>query len=373
MKKQFLVGGVIFLMALAGISFFFFQETESFSIHPDSLNVNMVLNSETQKQLTITNNKEELDIYLKGLEDIGFLKEGLDINQIEIDFKSKNISDVHVGFLVVGGLESTKKIPIVLNIKNSDNLFSINQDILPNYREHYPGGEFGMKIEIFDLGISDLREINIKYLIKSMEEEVVYEEEESRTIKESEDFEKIVSIPENLVYGDYVFITMIDYKGIKSTSSYLFSISEKEKDFNMEFLIYGVLGFFVIMFFLFFYFLKTRDELLVQLKRQQKQELDRGMQSIQKSRQRIKQIKNSVERKRKLGRFKKVRRNIIKKIKKKHKTQRKIVKRLEKQKKKSEVKNKLEQWKKQGYNVNELLIKGKKESVKKLTNQGYRF
>ena len=119
--------------------------------------------------------------------------------------------------------------------------------------------------------------------------------------------------------------------------------------------------------------------MLGELQRQYKGELRKECgrhkeERVKASRLKPQQRKNLFE---KLAKKKKKRLKAIKGI---YKKRVKVVKELKKGKKKSEVDRKLAEWKKQGYNVNEFLIKTEKVSKKELgkdvgkfKKQGYKL
>jgi len=206
-----------------------------------------------------------------------------------------------------------------------------------------------------------------------LEGESIFSEEENLVIKESISLSKIINLPKNLNYGNYLFVTSIDYKDSKSMAGYLFEVVKKEKGvFSGEFKFFLILIIFFILgiLALFFYFIKTKDEVLIQLKRQQQEELYKNLELINDSKKQIEDLKSSFERRKKIKELFNVRRTIIKKIKVKQKKQRKEVKKLSKQNNKNEMKEKMDLWKKQGYKM----IDTKKEMKNQLENwkkQGY--
>ena len=119
--------------------------------------------------------------------------------------------------------------------------------------------------------------VTAQHTLLNFNNEVIFSDETDLIVGESQT--KLIDIPEDLPLGDYIFITFIEYEGTESIDAYLFSITEKRDllSKNLKFFVIATLIFIVILVGLFFYFLKTRDELLMRLKKQQSQEMKKNL------------------------------------------------------------------------------------------------
>ncbi len=384
-EKRILI--VIGIIVSISIIFFvtssYYSNKESFSVDTILLKINLPLGGELVNNIKITNNEkssQDFKIYLNNLENIAFLldnnfKLGFEQSKkVKIFLKDiKNEVKIYSGQLIIKSIKSEKKIPIIIGIEDKNPFFAIIQNSIPKYDKVNPGSKLGIEIKIFNLQDISLHNVKVKYSIENLEGESIFSEEENLVIKESISMSKIINLPKNLNYGNYLFVTSIDYKDSKSMAGYLFEVVKKEKGvFSGEFKFFLILIIFFILgiLALFFYFIKTKEEVLIQLKKQQQEELYKNLELINNSKKQIEDLKNSFERRKKIRELFNVRRTIIKNIKVKQKRQRREVKKLSKQNKKNEMNKKMDLWKKQGYKM----IDTKKEMKNQLENwkkQGY--
>ena len=115
---------------------------------------------------------------------------------------------------------------------------------------------------------------------------------------------------------------------------------------------------------MFFYFIRTRDELLIQLKKQQNKELEKNLQLIEYSKKEAGKLKGA-ERQKRIKKIKKARKEIVKRIRTKQRGQRAVFKKFRKLGKKQEAINMMKKWEKEGYEMPEL----KKEKAINFKNQ----
>ena len=275
-----------------------------------------------------------------------------------------------------------REIPILLNIEDENRIFIISLTGIPKYTNVYPGGKLGMEIKIFNLQPHISYKVDVRYSIKNLDDELILSEEEELVIKESFGTTKIIDIPKDMPLGNYVFITSIAYNNTKSTAGYLFSISKKESEIFTEltFFVIIILVFVSGILVLFIYFIKTRDNLLIQLKRQQSNELKRSLKVMENYKTTVKELKDLREKKKKIGELKKAGKKIVKKIKAKQRRQSKELKKLRKRGKKNEMKKTIEKWRKEGYKMFEVEREMKKISrsdigkqIKEWKRKGYKI
>jgi len=370
MKKKFfiLTGAVLIIILLVSMLIFSnFPEKESFNVNTILLKVNVPLGGEFSTNIKITNNEklpQDFNIYFNNLR--GFVsvdKDKLSLSSkksenIKVSFSgSESSEDVHVGQLIIETPNYIKKIPIILNVADKEGVFVITQTPIPRYESPQPGGKFGVEIKTFDIGKNTPKNINIKYTIKNFDDESIFIEEEDALVKESLVLTKIVQLPDTFSYGDYVFVTTITYNGIKTSTAQLFSVSNlKTESSGSGFQWFWVFAMVIVIFILaiigfLFYFIKTRDQVLLSLEKQQKEELKRNISLVDVYKKEVKKLKNKKERKIKIKKAEEIKKKIIKKIKKEHGEQRREVKKLKKAGKSAELFKKIKYWENKGYKM----------------------
>jgi len=364
--KKYLVVAVIIILLVVSVFVVinYLPEKGSFSVNTILLKLNIVFGGESMNKIKIKNNEDfeqTFNLDLNNLKSIASVSEDSFVlgprksKEISISFKDENnVVKIYTGRLTVQGASSEKNIPIILSVEDPNHVFAITQNKVPKYDSIYPGGKLGVEIKLFNLEDDFLHDINVKYSIESFDGETILSEMEDLVVKESLSLTKIIDIPESFSEGDYVFIVSVDYKETKTASSYLFSVSTEEGEElfskDLRFFVIFVSAFLVGIIILFIYFIKTRDDLLIQLRRQQNTELRKNLSLVKYSKSRLRNLKG-VQKKKKLGALKSFKKNLVAKIKKKHKAQKQEISKLKKKGKKGLINRKLNKWKKQGFSI----------------------
>ena len=367
---------LVLILAVVLSVIYFSPEKQSFS-KTSLLKLNIPEGGESSSIIKIVNYKDEnqnFKVYLSSLGGKASLNEAefslapKEKKEIEVSFKDDNQGvGIYTGELVIEASGTTEKIPVVFGIEDSNYAFAILYDEVQKYRNVYPGGQLGVEVKVRDLGNVVSPTVRAKYSIKNLNDEVLYSDEEDLIIDGSKTL--IMNIPKNWEKGYYVLVTEIEYRETTSTAGYLFSVeSQKEGWFSSDVRFFGViiLIFLLGILVLIFYLIKARDELLVQLKRQQGEEIRRKVGYINLSKESVRESREAPERKkRKLLELEKIKKRIVEKIRKKQEKQRKRYYTLKKKEKKPKLKSQLERWKTEGYKMYNT-----EKEVKKITKHG---
>lgn len=372
-KRGWIIFLIIVLILLAGAGYYYkFQYIQNFDVTPKyPVNLRLFPGSGASADIEVINNEKyphKFSVYSSGLEGIISIsetefelqpKESKKINLILND--SRNDSHVSYGSLIVSNANFKKEIPIVLTFDDQKNLLAIIQKPIPKYDNVYPGGKLGMDIRIFDLGVKTFsKEIKTTYEIFSPAGRV-FQAEELLVVNKEYSFSKIFEISPKLPHGNYVLVTSLEYDGIKTVSSYLFKIEARRSQLlssSSNIIAIAILVFVVLFIILFTYFMKSRDELLLQLKKQQSKELERNLKLITS-------IQKKAPEKEK-EKFEKTKKEVAKKIKERGEKQRKHVEKLIKRKAKKEtIMSNIKKWENEGYKFPEVRKKIPEKSIGK--------
>lgn len=398
MKKSRLT--LVVIIALIGISIFVvgglsfnssYQE-KSFSLKGTSVQLNLPVGNEasTNNIKIINNLKKEQTFYLsfENLNEIAFLEqkefslgpgEEKDITLLFNDSFGK--VNVYAGKFVVSNSKAKKEMPIIINVIDERNPFSIIQTPLSPSSYIYPGEDFTLEIKLVDSSNSEIESVKMIYSLINFEGDVLEKTESDIIVGDS--WTKIISIPKDFTKGNYVFVASMEYQGVKTNSAYKFFVRNDEffsflEDLDSSIIL--VLIFVLILFVLFIYFIHSRDKLLMSLKKQQTQELNKNLELIKDIRFKSSKIKDKKKREKHLKKLEKAKKRVIKRIRKKQEKQKKELRNLRRgKKKKSEIQKKMEDWKKQGYKMEESseeMSLPKKEINKQVKNwkkQGYKI
>ena len=305
---------------------------------------------------------------------------------LEINFEAENQPGVYAGSIAILSGKEELKIPVILEVETKEVLFDSSINVPLDYREVYIGGSLAVENKIFNLENIGLKSVDITYSVKDFNGNTIFSEKENIAVENQILTTKMISIPENVKTGDYALYVVAEYANSVGTSSYFFKITEKEGGLgSVKFFdsfgswIFVIVLFAVVIFFIVF--TRQRDSLFLELQKQHKTEMREEIGRINKEKIKISRLKDE-KRKKELKELMKKKKKRLKVIRKIYKERVKTFKKLKKQKKKSEMEEKLEQWKKQGYNINEFLVKtgGKKQGLKDIggeiknyKKQGYKF
>jgi len=390
MKKKRLIVSIIFLLSVFSIFsaiYFFSIEKESFSVNPNSLKLSLVLQDKISRIIKITNDEnkfQDFNIYFDNFDNLISISENQfslsskESKEIEFVFEdTKDVVGVYSGMLIIETSFDRKKIPIVVEVKDKNRIFTVNHDVLLEYNNPYSGGKLGVEIKLFDMGGKNLREIKLEHFIKNFNNELILFEQEDRTIEGALSIKKVIDISKDWEKGDYVFFTIVEYKELKSVSSYSFTVSDLKLELfspDVKFFVVIIIIFVIGIILLFLYFIKIRNDFFCQLRKQQNKEIKQNLDLMKQYESRLKKEKH----KKGIRKLRKIKREIIKKIKTKQREQGKELKKLKKKGKKDNLKKKLDQWKKQGYEMIEtenqmktLSTKEINKSLGKWKNSGY--
>jgi len=386
-KNIFTLVVVLLVIAAAGFGTYRFSQINNFSTNTLFLKVHTHVGGELTETIKITNGlrKNKFHVSFENLGEIVSASEdefalvSEESKNLEILFKDvHNVPGVYIGKMVIKGFLLKKEIPIIFGVEEKDPSFAITQKPIPNYLDVYAGGKIGMDIIFFNLKDYETHNVKIDYQVKNLDGEILVSDYDTLALKDRVSVTKVIDIPKNIKSGNYVFITLMEENGIRSSTSYFFEIKKRGGfDFDKfnDYLVLIILIFVVFVLFYFFKFIKGGG--IYNLDRQQRNEIRRNLIFIRKYERELKKIRNRAEKERKLEQLKKEKTEVISKIKKKHKLQKQEIKKLKEKGKKSRIDDRLKSWEKQGYEMGELsqtmkIPKNKmKEYIEKWGRQGY--
>lgn len=371
-KKIIIPVAIVLILIAVGVGFYIYSDS-GISVNPKyPIRINVPSTSSATDQITIENNEDQAYDFIissKGLDNILTIeKTEVTLNSgesqtIQLNFAEPNEEpNIYVGKIIVESSLGKTEVPVIINFENMRKTFTIIQDESSSHVNK--GDELKVEVKIFDLNSIDMKEVKISHMIKNLNDEIIYSEQGSSVMIEGKyNFVKSIEVQEDLEIGNYVMITSVEYNNVTSQTGNIFEVREKDYLTGWEIPILIGMVFVVIVIVLFYYFIKSRDELLIKLKEQQDKELDKKLQLVEASRLQVSKIKVPKERAVKLKQLSQTKKEVIKCVKEKQKAQIKELKKIRKKKKKSEVERQLDKWKKEGFDLVET-----KKQVKKATS-----
>lgn len=187
---------------------------------------------------------------------------------------------VHVGSVVLDSDEEIVILPLIFEVETPDVFYDINLDIPPRYVSLTPGEKLIAQVKLYDLtwgGITQglgANPVSLEYTVQGLDGMTLLSESETVVVDRQTLLAKTLSLPASTSLGTYVFTVKASYQSSVGTASYLFSVdapvtiswfASGEGKFIMLIgavilVFFGILGF-------FFYVLRDRDSLMVQLQK----------------------------------------------------------------------------------------------------------
>ncbi len=154
---------------------------------------------------------------------------------VELFFSApeNTVPDIYTGELYInilkGGQGIIKKVLVIIEIESVEVLFDTSINIHSGYRDILAGGEIKADFTIFNLKDTGRVEVEIEYIIKSMDSSIIKRSSEMVSIKEQTIVTKSIRLPEDMQEGNYIIAARVMYEDSISTSSQMFYVSKSRE------------------------------------------------------------------------------------------------------------------------------------------------
>jgi hypothetical protein len=239
-KEKIFIGAFLILLILVFVVFFFYNSKEdSFSVKTFLLKSNVKVGESYEYKVNIKNNEKlekRFNLSIGGNKEMFYLPEQNFVlgpneeKEISVFFKDiKGEIKLYSAELILSDGRMEKKIPVVITLEDNKNLLSIIHSVISNYYNVYPGGKLGIDIKLYDLDDLGVPSVKAKLYIQNINGDILWSEEEDLIIDGAK--AEIINIPKSWSKGTYIFVTSVEYKGVKSLSGYIFNLGNK--DYNL--------------------------------------------------------------------------------------------------------------------------------------------
>jgi hypothetical protein len=264
-RKYKLIGGSILIFILVFSIFLFYfndfeNQKESFSTNAILFKLSIVDDGNFFNEISIKNEEDFIQDFsisfsgLDGLVSSDFSKFSIspgNSKMFNLTFKNDGRGvGVYVGKLIISSSSLEKEIPIILSIGGKESVFAIIYNSIGKSTVLNSGDSLKMDIKLFEISKVLVPVIDSKYFIKNFDGEIILSGETNLIVGGIK--REIIPLSDDLPLGDYVFISVVDYKGTKSLGSYIFNVSKSNNNFfteNFFIIILSSLIFVVILFF----------------------------------------------------------------------------------------------------------------------------
>ncbi len=266
---------------------------------------------------------------------------------INVNISGINASyGVHIGHISISNSIEEKKIPVIISVHTANQIFAININVAPENRQLEKNDNVIADIKLFNLYDIGPHSIRINYKIFDIYGGEIFSESEELTLSSKAAITKKFPLPKEINIGDYVFAVSLNYLDTVTTSSYLFSVTDKKNFFNINTLALIIAISVLIILFLILYMLHERNSLFYNLKKQHRSQLNSFFNSISREKKNyLAKAKTQKQKKKIVGEIQNAKEKILNELKKRQKKQLKELKTL----KKENAEQKMRQWKKESY------------------------
>ena len=199
----------------------------NFKVNPGNINIQAVSGRAESKEITIENTGTRIlaiDVFVTGLEDSIILES----NKIYLKPGEKKTviltinarsPGVYTGKVIFSYQGIKKEVLVLFNVISEGVLFDISITIPENYKIIKAGKKLPTAIELRELGDEATVDVNLKYLIKDFNDNLIYEESERIFVNGTKRFNKEFDTSK-LDAGDYAVGVELTYpEGFASAST----------------------------------------------------------------------------------------------------------------------------------------------------------
>jgi len=140
--------------------------------------------------------------------------------------------DLYIEKLLIVTEEYEKEISFHIEVESIGFLFDVRVEIPEEPSIFAPGEELIANVDFYNLGKQGEAEVNIEYVIKDEQENIIFGEKQILIIVPSVSLTKRLQLPNNIEEGDYIFYVTAEYDSKTAIASKWFKVSKtkgKEK------------------------------------------------------------------------------------------------------------------------------------------------
>jgi hypothetical protein len=187
--------------------------------------VRLLVRNDYYKTTSITLEDQNLENLLISISETSFSLNPGQSKEIIVTFtadENKN-PELYLEKLIIKTDNSQKDIYFYVEVESKELLFDIKVDIPKEPRVYEPGENILANIYLFNLGQGEA-DLNIEYIIKDLEDNVIFGEKQTLIIGTSINLIKTFQLPENIEAGNYIFYVKATYQGKIAIASKGFTV-----------------------------------------------------------------------------------------------------------------------------------------------------
>lgn len=216
----------------------------NFTLDIDLIEILLSPGKTDKKSIKVSNNGEtRLNITgrIKNLEQFSFFSGNgteysfeLDVDEtkeVEINFVIPDDQEpgVYPGQIVFTGDSIERTVLVVIEVESEEPLFDVKVEMLPEYKEVYPGGNVMAQLTIYNLGKIGRVDVDVEYGIKDLTGNVTVFEHETLAVETQVSIVKSLETPSTIEPDSYIFYAKVSYKDTIGPGSSMFKVIERPK------------------------------------------------------------------------------------------------------------------------------------------------
>ena len=290
-----------------------------------------------------------------------FSLEADESKDVAVHFDARNLQPgIRIGVMNVRSEKEILTIPIIFEVESPDTLFDVNLDIPPQYKEVSAKDKLVAQVKLFDLtsggtssGLGPTR-VDTDYYIYDSSGKIISSESENFVVDSQSQITKTFSFPPDLAPGEYVLGVSVRYRSSLGIATSIFTIiPPKNLFFSLDFggsaefyFIIGLFVFVLVFLLLFVYIVRTRDKLIVEMRRYHSLEANQLRQLLLAQKQILSRRKPHL-----ISSVKHEVREKIALMRKEHSNRKRTLEKLRNQGNVKVMRQKIKKWKQEGYNA----------------------
>ncbi|MDP2908684.1 MAG: hypothetical protein Q8N77_02665, partial [Nanoarchaeota archaeon] len=134
---------------------------------------------------------------------------------------------LYVGKIIIGTDLKQLSLPIQITVKKREALFDVKVKIPDKFKTVYPGESVFADITLLNIGKIGQVDVEVDYSIKNPEGAVIASSKETIGVEVATSFTKTLTLPTDVISGNYTYSVSITYKDTSTTGEDYFLVKSK--------------------------------------------------------------------------------------------------------------------------------------------------
>jgi len=191
--------------------------------------VTLLIKNHYEKTTTIKLEDQNLNDLLISLSETTLTLSPGESREVTVTFTAKEdkTPDLYLEKIIIKTDSTQQDIWFYVEVESQGFLFDVKVNIPKEPTVYKPGEEILANVMFYNLGKEGDTDVNIEYVIKDTQGNIIFGEKQILIIGTSIDLVKTFKLPENIADGDYLFYVKATYQGKTAIASKWFTIKSE--------------------------------------------------------------------------------------------------------------------------------------------------